>query len=292
MGFAYNVGGSLCKGKNFEEQISTTQPHGFTSPYRFNGKELGQESGLYYYGARYYNPTMSVWLVVDPLAHKFPHQSPYVFTDNNPIMFVDPDGRQAICETCPDSPLYDEFKNSDVEYVYNQGSENENGVGTVSEIGATLGDPIIAPKGSFNKKNGTRNTQKGGNPVNGEYNIEHIKLPRGLNPGDPIDNPEMGGGPGKWGANMGKNIAELMNKFRKLLGIELPKSERGIETPEISKVEQTEKVPTHVDIKNDTIVIKWNPRNRNKTRTGEEFKVSKDSAAKWTQLDDNVKYKK
>jgi hypothetical protein len=35
---------------------------------------------------------MSVWLVVDPLAHKYPNFSAYVFTGNNPIMLVDPDG--------------------------------------------------------------------------------------------------------------------------------------------------------------------------------------------------------
>ncbi len=61
--------------------------------YRFNGKELDPETGNYYYGARYYNPKISVWLSVDPLAHKYPSLSPYVFTGNNPIMLVDPDGR-------------------------------------------------------------------------------------------------------------------------------------------------------------------------------------------------------
>ena len=36
--------------------------HGsFSSDYRFNGKEYDQETGNYYYGARYYNP-QSVWL--------------------------------------------------------------------------------------------------------------------------------------------------------------------------------------------------------------------------------------
>ena len=35
----------------------------------------------------------SVWLSMDPLASKYPSMSPYVFTGNNPIMLVDPDGR-------------------------------------------------------------------------------------------------------------------------------------------------------------------------------------------------------
>ena len=37
----------------------------FSSPYRFNGKELDPETGNYYYGARYYNPVWGIWLGVD-----------------------------------------------------------------------------------------------------------------------------------------------------------------------------------------------------------------------------------
>jgi len=52
------------------------------------------DTGNYYYGARYYDPRISVWLSVDPLAHKYPNLSPYVFVANNPIMLIDPDGKQ------------------------------------------------------------------------------------------------------------------------------------------------------------------------------------------------------
>ena len=37
----------------------------FSSSYRFNAKELDQETGNYYYGARYYHPKWSVWVSVD-----------------------------------------------------------------------------------------------------------------------------------------------------------------------------------------------------------------------------------
>lgn len=55
-------------------------------------KEWDEETGNFYYGARYYDPKISVWLSVDPLAHKFPELSPFNFTLNNPINLVDPDG--------------------------------------------------------------------------------------------------------------------------------------------------------------------------------------------------------
>ena len=64
-------------------------------PYLFNGKELDTETGLYYYGARYYDPRVSIFLNVDPLTEKYPHVSPYTYTLNNPINLIDPTGMEA-----------------------------------------------------------------------------------------------------------------------------------------------------------------------------------------------------
>lgn len=86
------------------------------SPYKFNGKELDAETGYYYYGARYYNPRVSLWLNVDPLADFNPfynkehyidgehnggvynsgNNNPYTYTYQNPIKYVDPNGKQAV----------------------------------------------------------------------------------------------------------------------------------------------------------------------------------------------------
>ncbi|MFV0531697.1 MAG: RHS repeat-associated core domain-containing protein [Flavobacteriales bacterium] len=60
------------------------------TPYLFNAKELNEETGLYYYGARYYNPRISLWLSVDPLAEQT--MTPYQYTYQNPVRFVDPTG--------------------------------------------------------------------------------------------------------------------------------------------------------------------------------------------------------
>ena len=61
-------------------------------PYKFNGKELDQETGLYYYGARYMNPRMSVFLNIDRFADKYPFISPYVYCRGNPINYIDING--------------------------------------------------------------------------------------------------------------------------------------------------------------------------------------------------------
>lgn len=54
-------------------------------PYKFNGKELDEETGLYYYGARYMQPVASIWYGVDPLTEKYPNVSGYVYCASNPI---------------------------------------------------------------------------------------------------------------------------------------------------------------------------------------------------------------
>ncbi|MBO5132165.1 MAG: RHS repeat-associated core domain-containing protein [Paludibacteraceae bacterium] len=66
----------------------------WNTPYLFNGKELDEETGLYYYGARYLNPTSAVWMSVDPLFEKYVGMSPYNYCAGNPVMMVDPDGRE------------------------------------------------------------------------------------------------------------------------------------------------------------------------------------------------------
>ena len=69
--------------------------------YGFNGKENDNETvstgeGTQDFGARIYNPALGRWLSTDPLQAKYPSLSPYNFTANNPIYFIDPDGRKII----------------------------------------------------------------------------------------------------------------------------------------------------------------------------------------------------
>ena len=66
----------------------------FYSPYLYNGKELDEETGLYYYGARYYDPKMSVWYSTDPMQEKYPWVTTYGYCINNPIKLVDPNGEE------------------------------------------------------------------------------------------------------------------------------------------------------------------------------------------------------
>ena len=57
----------------------------------FSGKEKDPETGYHYFGARYYNSDLSLWLSVDPMSDKYPNLSPYNYCAWNPMKLADPD---------------------------------------------------------------------------------------------------------------------------------------------------------------------------------------------------------
>jgi len=97
----------------------------WSTPYKFNGKELDEETGLYYYGARYYDPRTSVWISVDPLAEKYPNVSSYVYCHNNPVNMIDPDGMGDYYTMCGVSLGKD--KNVNDNKVYTADGINKDG---------------------------------------------------------------------------------------------------------------------------------------------------------------------
>jgi RHS repeat-associated protein len=82
--------------------------------YRFCGKERDEESGLYYYGARYYAAWCCRFVSVDPLAAKYPFYTPYQYAGNQPIISVDIDGLEGDNPNNSQKPTSSRMQHADV----------------------------------------------------------------------------------------------------------------------------------------------------------------------------------
>ena len=98
----------VCEAKSDVELVPTTQfignypfgglmgesTTGGIQPYKYNGKELDRMHGLdlFDYGARHYEAALGRRMTVDPLAEANYHISPYIYTSNNPVNRIDPNG--------------------------------------------------------------------------------------------------------------------------------------------------------------------------------------------------------
>lgn len=78
--------------KYYKIPYPTTNTGTYDNKWKFNGKELDDATGMYYYGARYYDPRISIFISVDPLAEQT--MTPYQYVHNNPVNMVDPTGME------------------------------------------------------------------------------------------------------------------------------------------------------------------------------------------------------
>ena len=93
-------------------------------PYKYNGKELDTKKGLnwYDYGARHYDAAIGRFATVDPMGEKYYPWSPYTYCLDNPIKYVDNDGKKVYYATGVSNEFKNDFKQA-VQYL------NQNGAG-------------------------------------------------------------------------------------------------------------------------------------------------------------------
>ncbi|MBP5457299.1 MAG: hypothetical protein J6Y37_12435, partial [Paludibacteraceae bacterium] len=145
----------------------------WSSPYLFNAKELDEETGLYYYGARYLDPTSARWLSVDPMFERNIDASPYNYCHENPIQMQDPNGMDD----------YGVGSNGEIAFIKETDEEKDRLIAGVSidrngnlkkdkngeikglkynDDGTLANKEIKVTKGIFTKKNTTKTSVIGG----------------------------------------------------------------------------------------------------------------------------------
>ena len=86
------IGHRICTGASVSRLTAHYSLLTANSTFTFSAKEKDSETGLSYFGSRYYSSDLSIWLSVDPMAAKYASLSPYVYCAYNPVKLVDPNG--------------------------------------------------------------------------------------------------------------------------------------------------------------------------------------------------------
>jgi RHS repeat-associated protein len=160
------------------------QRFNYSSRYTFSAKEKDDETQYSYFGARYYDSDLSVWLSVDPLSDKYLSMSPYIYVAGNPIMLRDPDGRWV--------PDVDE--NGNITLTKEKGDNRkslyeffgmEDGMFSKKEVRQMYRERnrktgvVTLPETSFSKA--TKKAISDGRPTGDQYNSNPEKYKRILN---------------------------------------------------------------------------------------------------------------
>ncbi|MGB4268284.1 MAG: RHS repeat-associated core domain-containing protein [Spirochaetota bacterium] len=128
---------------------------GYSTPYKFTGKELDKETGLYYFGARYYDARMNRWVSTDKYLERYLpikgneditklpgnggvystiNINLYHYGGNNPIIFIDPDGNEDIIFVKNSDAQYKKFES--IALVYEDNTIDSVRLGALKAWGA------------------------------------------------------------------------------------------------------------------------------------------------------------
>ena len=149
-----------------------TQHCSVATGYPSSGNEKDLETGLSYFGARYYESEMlNIWLSVDPMADKYPSLNPYNYCAWNPIKLVDPDGN-------------DWYLNTETKQIYyNSGARGSNDAGKYGRMQGQDGWSWIGENNMFKETSGKDDRQ---------LSREYFKYSRTQQKGYSIDKSNVG----------------------------------------------------------------------------------------------------
>ena len=105
----YRFSGKVARGSQRTFLCSRPEQQGFSPPVQ----QIVANVSLLDFGARMYDDEICRWTTVDPLAEKYYSMTPYNYCANNPVMFVDPEGKEW-------------YKDNDGNIIYHEGALSED----------------------------------------------------------------------------------------------------------------------------------------------------------------------
>jgi RHS repeat-associated protein len=141
---------------------------GVENKFQYNGKEKQDHEKLYDYGARFYDPVIGRWNVIDPMAEKFTSSTPYNYVDNNPVLRIDPNGMEGTStHTDRFGKVLAVYDDGDLGvYKHNDGKLNNYSSANTSGGGAWMGETPYWDEFASHDANGNILGDKNGNFAN------------------------------------------------------------------------------------------------------------------------------
>jgi len=130
----YPFGGTAFRTIDSKTEVSQSR-------YRYIGKERDEETGLYYFGLRYYAPWLCRWISTDPKGSETGHNQ-YVYCSNNPLRYIDPDGAD-------DEDRVEENNSSNTDSDSSQGEEAKDKREKRTVLGTILSTIQVLKKGTL-----------------------------------------------------------------------------------------------------------------------------------------------
>ena len=124
--------------------------------YRFTGKELGDETGLYDFSARFLQTSLGRFTTLDPMAEKYPGISPYAYCNGNPVNLVDPDGMDWYAYYLGRQDTYENML-PHMSYAWTEAKSQEE-LDALGIQGTYMGDTVVVFDGFYDEKLGKNNS--------------------------------------------------------------------------------------------------------------------------------------
>jgi RHS repeat-associated protein len=87
-----NTSGTIVQTYSYDSFGNMTSTGSISQPFTYTGREYDQETGMYFYRARYYDPKVGRFVTKDPISFNGGDVNLYAYVKNDPINLTDPEG--------------------------------------------------------------------------------------------------------------------------------------------------------------------------------------------------------